>query len=96
MLQALKAQKNDFKVATAKPKPRTYTYNYTNEDGTVEVTRSIHSAGVAPKYAVGLDDDWRPPTQKRARYDYFEEGTYRPVQRGDGCCGGQGRTLKGC
>ena len=41
-----------------------------------------------------MDDDWRPPTQKRARHDYFEEGTYRPVQRGDGRCGGKGRTLK--
>ena len=79
LLEALKAQWNNFKVATAKPKPkpRTYTYNYTNEDGTVEVRRSTRSVGVTPKYAAGLDDDWRPPTQKRARHDYFEEGTYR-------------------
>jgi len=65
LLQALKAQWNNFKVATAKPKPkpRTYTYNYTNEDGTVEVRRSTSSVEVTPKYAAGLDDDWRLPSQ---------------------------------
>jgi len=65
LLQALKAQWNYFKVATAKPKPKpsTYTYNYTSEDGTVEVRRSTRSVEVTPKYAAGLEDDWRPPTQ---------------------------------
>jgi len=96
LLEALKAQWNNFKVATAKPKPkpRTYTYNYTNEDGTVEVRRSTRSVGVTPKYAAGLDDDWRPPTQKRARHDYFEEGNYKPVQREGGGGRGSGKSHK--
>ena len=63
LLQALKAQWNYFKVATAKPKPSTYTNNYTSKDGTVEVRRSTCSVEVTPKYAAGLDDNWRPPTQ---------------------------------
>ena len=42
-----------------------------------ELRRSNRSQGAKPEYGELKDEDYRPPSQKVKRENYFDEGTYR-------------------
>jgi len=92
MMAALKAQWQNFKAANEVrvAKPRQYRPKEPTEPG--EIRRSGRVVGTKPEYDE-LNEDWRPPSNKRARYG-FDEKNYRYAQKEGGRQGGQGRTIQ--
>jgi len=93
MMAALKAQWQNFKAATevrtAASKPRQCRPKVSMEPE--EVRRSGRVVGTKPEYDE-LNDDWRPPSNKKLRYG-FDEENYRPAQKEGGNRTGQGKTI---